>query len=200
MYRKFGLNWFEPSSQILKNHRTENRTDSPKSVDRTELNLNRRFGSFGSRISSEPNFGITIDNDLKRHDGLHPPRRTAQSQPTQVTVFSVLQIIQTWLKHHSRYTQPFPCCVWRSIPSPYYPQQHAWGGWRVIFVVGGLVNFERYGFLGRWQQQNREVVETVAWESGEKDLRPIDRRKRTRLAITLTLFKKLYRQNNEIDN
>jgi len=50
MYRKFGSNRFEPSSQNFENHRTENRTDSPKSVDQTELNLNRRFGSFSSRF------------------------------------------------------------------------------------------------------------------------------------------------------
>ena len=50
MYRKFGSNRFERSSQNIKNHRTENWTDSPKSVDWTELNLNRQFSSFGSQF------------------------------------------------------------------------------------------------------------------------------------------------------
>ena len=67
MYRKFGSNRFEPSSQNLKNHRTENRTDSPKSVDRTELNLNRRFGSFGSQFLHQ--FGT----ELRHHYTVFKP-------------------------------------------------------------------------------------------------------------------------------
>ena len=34
----------------IKNHRIENQTDSPKYVDQNELNLNRRFSSFGSQF------------------------------------------------------------------------------------------------------------------------------------------------------
>ena len=84
MYRKFGSNRFEPSSQNFKNHRTENRTDSPKSVDWTELNLNRWLVLLvlGSCISSEPNFGITThyqNLDLQGYFGQQLPDRGTRS-------------------------------------------------------------------------------------------------------------------------
>jgi len=41
---------FEPGSQNFGNCRTENWTDSPITMDWTGLNLNRQFGSFGSRF------------------------------------------------------------------------------------------------------------------------------------------------------
>jgi len=90
MYRKFGSNWFEPSSQNLKNHRTENRTDSPKSVDRTELNLNQRFGSFGSQYLHQ--FGT----ELRHHYPEDPQGRCCccrilHNQPDFANVKSILE-------------------------------------------------------------------------------------------------------------
>ena len=43
------------------------------------------------------------------------------------------------LKHYSRYRKSFPCCVWRWLPPPYYPRQHASEGCGAICIIRELV-------------------------------------------------------------